>query len=227
MRIRSCSVVARMPRYGPVPPGIRSTARLPAAGQNGSSGHVPALFDSSSGRINEQSSGLLIRGFGVQVPGGAPGLTWGFTTPGRFLCVRFVHLVAPWLLARTDPAIRACRKRPHSAPDAGACAPGTAPPRAADAAPGSLGQWSRPPARAPGAHPESPIPMSSRSVRPAGKRHSYGGCVAGADTSDGPVTRQGCAGQRQGASGWRCRLRRRSKRQVRWALASVRASAQG
>jgi hypothetical protein len=28
------------------------------------------------------SSGLLIRGFGVQVPGGAPVLTWGYTTPG-------------------------------------------------------------------------------------------------------------------------------------------------
>jgi hypothetical protein len=30
------------------------------------------------------SSGLLIRGFGVQVPGGAPVLTWGFTTSGHF-----------------------------------------------------------------------------------------------------------------------------------------------
>jgi hypothetical protein len=28
------------------------------------------------------ASGLLIRGFGVQVPGGAPVLTWGFTAPG-------------------------------------------------------------------------------------------------------------------------------------------------
>ena len=56
------------------------------------------------------SSGLLIRGFGVQVSGGAPGLTWGFTTPGHFFRVRFVPLVAPWLLARTDPAIRVLSK---------------------------------------------------------------------------------------------------------------------
>jgi hypothetical protein len=37
------------------------------------------------------SSGLLIRGFGVRVPGGAPVLTWGFTTPGLF----FVCPVCP------------------------------------------------------------------------------------------------------------------------------------
>jgi hypothetical protein len=32
----------------------------------------------------ELSSGLLIRGFGVRVPGGAPVLTWGFIAPGHF-----------------------------------------------------------------------------------------------------------------------------------------------
>ena len=31
---------------------------------------------------NTLSSGLLIRGFGVRVPGGAPVLTWGFVVPG-------------------------------------------------------------------------------------------------------------------------------------------------
>jgi hypothetical protein len=60
--------------------------------------------------------------------------------------------------------------------------------------------------------------MPSQSVKPAGKRHSHGGYVGGADATDGPVACHGCAGQRQGASGWACRLRRRSKRQVRWAL---------
>jgi hypothetical protein len=49
-------------------------------------------------RINEHSSGLLIRGFGVRVPGGAPVLTWCFT-PGHFLCARFVRLLAPCVLA--------------------------------------------------------------------------------------------------------------------------------
>jgi hypothetical protein len=52
--------------------------------------------------------------------------------------------------------------------------PGAAPPRPVDAAPPPLDQWSRPLRRMPGAHLESPMPMSSRSVRPAGNRHSCG-----------------------------------------------------
>ena len=70
-----CSVVARMPRYAPAPSGIRSESRIPATGQNGSPRHVLALFDSSSRRRIECRSGLLIRGFGVQIPGGAPVLS--------------------------------------------------------------------------------------------------------------------------------------------------------
>jgi hypothetical protein len=62
VRTDVCSMFARMPRYGPAQPGIRSAARMRATGQNGSSRHVLALHDSSSRRINEQSSGLLIRG---------------------------------------------------------------------------------------------------------------------------------------------------------------------
>jgi hypothetical protein len=131
IRIHVCSMFARMPRYGPAPPGIRSEARMRATGQSGSSRHVLALFGSSSRRINEQSSGLLIRGFGVQVPGGASVLAWGFTAPGRFFRVRFVHIFAPWLLARTDPAIRVLSKTARSAPDAGGIHPGTAPHRTA------------------------------------------------------------------------------------------------
>jgi hypothetical protein len=53
----------------------------------------------------EQSSGLLIRGFGVQVPGGAPVLTWGFIAPGRFLCVRFVRMLAPCSLVSQDRVV--------------------------------------------------------------------------------------------------------------------------
>jgi hypothetical protein len=62
------------------------------------------------------SSGLLIRGFGVQVPGGAPVLTWGFIAPGPFVCVRFVHMFAPCLLACTDPAFRGLSKTARPAP---------------------------------------------------------------------------------------------------------------
>jgi hypothetical protein len=84
-----CSMFAPTPRYGPAPPGIRSEARMPATGQNDSSRHVLAWLDSSSRRINEQSSGLLICGSGVQVPGGAPVPTWGFRNPRSSLSARF------------------------------------------------------------------------------------------------------------------------------------------
>src|ERR1700722_13386534 len=80
MPIDVCSMFARMPRYAPAPSGIRGTARTRATGQTGSSRHVLVLFDSSSRRIIELSSGLLIRGFGVQVPGGAPVLTWPYSS---------------------------------------------------------------------------------------------------------------------------------------------------
>src|SRR6266516_3903575 len=69
---------ARMPRYAPAAPGIRSAAPMSAAGRNGSSRHALALLDSSSRIRIEFRSGLLIRGFGVRVPGGAPALTWAF-----------------------------------------------------------------------------------------------------------------------------------------------------
>jgi hypothetical protein len=58
--------------------------------------------------------------------------------------------------------------------------------------------------------------MPSRSVQPAGKRHSDGGYIGGADAPDGPVACRGYSGQRQCASEWRCRLLRRSKRLIRW-----------
>ena len=102
MHADGCSMVARMPRYAPAASGIRSTPRMSASRQNGSSRHALALSDSSSERVIEQRSGLLIRGFGVQVPGGAPVLTWGFIAPGHFLCVRFVPVFRPcWLRARS------------------------------------------------------------------------------------------------------------------------------
>lgn len=69
-----CSMFARTPRYTPAPLGIRIRTQIRSTGQNGSSRHALALFDSSPERISEQSSGLLIRGFGGQVPGGAPEL---------------------------------------------------------------------------------------------------------------------------------------------------------
>src|SRR5690242_14938410 len=73
---------SRIPRYAPAASGIHSTPRIPASGQNVSSRHVLASPDTRSEGRNECRSGLLIRGFGIRVPGGAPVLTWGYVTPG-------------------------------------------------------------------------------------------------------------------------------------------------
>ena len=106
-----CSMVARMPRYAPAASGIRSAPRIPATGQNGSSRHVSHRPTPGQHGILEQSSGLLIRGFGVQVPGGAPVLTWGFIAQVVF----FVSVLFTWLIrgcshARTQQS-RACQIR--------------------------------------------------------------------------------------------------------------------
>jgi hypothetical protein len=151
IRIDVCSMFARMPRYGPAPPGIRSEARMQATGQNDSPRHVLTSFDSSSRGINEQISGLLIRGFGVQVPGGAPGLAWGFTTPGHF----YVSVLSPCLLrvcsgARTLQS-GSCQKRPirhqmrgHAPPDPRRIARPTPHRLRPASGQGPLDQWSRP-----------------------------------------------------------------------------------
>ena len=80
-------------------------------------------------------SGLLIRGFGVQVPGGAPVLTWGFIKLGHL----FVSVLSSCLLGRTDPAIRRLSKTARPAPDAGhsprICAATSGRPRSASARP--------------------------------------------------------------------------------------------
>ncbi len=52
---------------------------------------------------NTCCSGLLIRGFGVQVPGGAPDLTWGYPRSAWSLRACFVSMFAPRLLVSRDP----------------------------------------------------------------------------------------------------------------------------
>ena len=51
---------------------------------------------------NTLSSGLLIRGFGVQVPGGAPVLTWGYARSGLPREGRFGAMFAARLLTSPD-----------------------------------------------------------------------------------------------------------------------------
>jgi hypothetical protein len=114
---------------------------------------------------------LLIRGFGVQVPGGAPALTWGFCCSRLIFMCPFCPCGCSVVARQHGPSNpgfvkkRAVRRpmRGHS-PRSRAASYGRR-------RPGSLDRWSRPPARALGARPDSPIPMPSRSVRPAGQRY--------------------------------------------------------
>jgi len=68
--------------------------------------HRPALTGiESADLIPEQR--LLIRGFGVRVPGGAPILTWGYTHFGSPREGRFGAMFAPRLLVSPDLVPRA------------------------------------------------------------------------------------------------------------------------
>ena len=93
---------ARTSRYAPAAPGIRSPPRIRATAQNGRPRHESSSHDTRSERRIELSSGLLICGFGVQVPGGAPILTWGYTHFGSPRDGRFGAMVAPRLLVSRD-----------------------------------------------------------------------------------------------------------------------------
>src|SRR5712691_3580771 len=65
--------------------------------------HCQAL----SGSRRTRNSRLLIRGFGVRVPGGAPVLTWVFTRFGSPREGRFRPMFAPRLLVSPDLVPRA------------------------------------------------------------------------------------------------------------------------
>ncbi len=83
-----------------------------------------------------------------------------------------MSVLSPWLLARTDPAIRVLSKTAHPAP-AARLSPRSRAVSYGRRRPGPLDQGSRPLACALGARPQPPIPMPSRSVQPAGKRHLW------------------------------------------------------
>ncbi len=87
-------------RYRPAPHGTRSRG-LPYSPARRSMGrhHAPLA--------QWQSSRLLIRGFGVQVPGGAPVLTWGYIRFWSSSAARFGAMFAPRLLVSPDLVDRA------------------------------------------------------------------------------------------------------------------------
>jgi hypothetical protein len=118
-----CSMFARMPRYALAPSGSRSAARMRAAGQTGSSRHVLALLDSSSRRINEQSSGLLIRGFGVRVSGGAPVSDLGFCRFRSFFMCPFCPHAGSVLARESRPGRGGLVRNGHNRPRPGVGGP--------------------------------------------------------------------------------------------------------
>src|ERR1700733_2886428 len=66
-----CSMFARLSRYHLTASGTRRQRNRWSSGQNGIAKPYPA--------VGGRGTALLIRGFGVQVPGGAPVLTWAFS----------------------------------------------------------------------------------------------------------------------------------------------------
>jgi hypothetical protein len=69
----------------------------------------------------------------------------------------------------------------------------------------------------------SPMPMPSPTVRPAGKQHSHGGRIDGAG-DPGRLAAREARDSGHVLPGGGADRRRRSKRQVRWALSSARDS---
>ena len=116
-----CSMFARLSRHHLTAPGISRQLDWRSRGQNGTARHCPVV----AGR---KSRGLLVRGFGVRVPGGAPVLTWLFCYPFTLVGGRFPAVVAPrWLVspdlvggaAREWQVCRMCIGGPRVPPDAG------------------------------------------------------------------------------------------------------------
>jgi hypothetical protein len=101
----------RLPRIGPPPrllhvcsavPVPFDSARYQATAESRTERHGPAF----SGTRRTQNSGLLICGFGVRVPGGAPILNWGFTLFGSPREGHFRPMFAPRLLVSPDLVAR-------------------------------------------------------------------------------------------------------------------------
>src|SRR5260370_15663248 len=91
---------ARMSGYHLIVLGITLQQNTPIRGSNGIVRYYPAVDE-------WKTSGLLIRGFGVRVPGGAPVLTWCCTRFGRPRGGRFGAMFAPRLLVSPDLVPRA------------------------------------------------------------------------------------------------------------------------
>ena len=139
-----------------------------------------------------------------------------------FSCPFCPHVCSTFARERGPSNPGLVKNGPSEAP-CGGTLPGFAPLRPADAAPGSLDQWSRPLPRVPGACPESLFPC----------RHARSYLlVTGSRVADAwvaltpPADRLPVGDVRDSKGCWvvAAGCRRRSKRRLRWALPCVRAS---
>ena len=174
-----------------------------------------------SGSTRMRNSGLLIRGFGVRVPGGAPVPDLGFLPylyPRRRPSPAHVCSMFARQHGSSNPGL--VRNGPRGAGSRG-MRPGSAPPRPADAGPPPVDRWSRPSRQVPGARTESPIPMPSHRARSAGNRHSRGDAPLIPPTRHAGLPARDARGSAEVFPGRWCRRLSRSKQQVRWALSSA------
>jgi hypothetical protein len=73
--------------------------------------HAPEDADTRRHRPGTRCSGLLIRGFGVQVPDGAPALTWGFSPGAFFLYCPFCRAAGSVRARVPGSSVRAAARR--------------------------------------------------------------------------------------------------------------------
>ncbi len=98
--------VSAGPMFAPCLLGCRGTARQRAAPRGSRSPGLP-YSPARHSIARHHAPLLLIRGFGVQVPGGAPVLTWGYTESRFPREGRFRPMFAPRLLVSPDLVPRA------------------------------------------------------------------------------------------------------------------------
>jgi hypothetical protein len=178
------------PMFAPCLLGCPGTTRYPGASRY----QILRRLHGNSAGVSVKAQGVRFglrknqRTLNPRVRGSSP---WrrtrtdlGFYRPRLFFSCPFCPHVCSMFARAHGPSNPGLVKNDPSGARCGGNRPGVAPSRTVGAVPGSLDQWSRPSGRACGTRPESHSDAVTFS-EPAGKRHSHGGYVGGADAPDG------------------------------------------